>query len=348
MRILVANSQTPFVRGGAEMLADSLIAALREAGHEAELVTMPFKWYPAAGIPAAMLAARLMEVGEWCGGSVDRLIGLKFPAYLMRHPQKVLWLLHQYRGAYDLWGTPIGDLSNAPDGRVARDAIKLADETLIPECRAIYTISRNVSQRLERFNGIASTPLYHPPPGAGRFRQAPAEDFFFCPGRLNPTKRQHVIVAAMRLCREPVRVVFAGADDSPGYADELQKLCEAGGLGGRAVWRGIVDEEEKLGLYARCLAVLVPPLDEDYGYVTLEAMLSAKPVVTCSDSGGPLDFVTDAETGFVCEPDGESLAVALDTLWRDRGRARALGQAGLSEYHALGLGWPSVIERLLA
>jgi glycosyltransferase involved in cell wall biosynthesis len=348
MRILVANSQTPFVRGGAEMLADSLISALHEAGHEAELVTMPFKWYPAANIRAGMLAARLMEVGEWCGGSVDRLIGLKFPAYLMRHPQKVLWLLHQYRGAYDLWGTEIGDLSNAPEGRVARDAIRLADETLIPECRAVYTISRNISQRLERYNGIASTPLYHPPPGAERFRQAPAEDFFFCPGRLNPTKRQHLIIDAMRRCREKVRVVFTGANDSSEYADDLRAHCAAGDLGGRVVWGGIVDEEEKLGLYARCLAVLVTPLDEDYGYVTLEAMLSGKPVVTCTDSGGPLDFVTDSETGHICEPTGESLAVALDALWRDRSRARALGQAGLSQYRALGLDWPGVIERLLA
>ena len=98
MRVVVANVQTPFVRGGAEMLADSLLAALGEAGHSAELVRFPFKWYPTERIGEAMLAARLMELDEWVGGSIDRLIGLKFPAYLIRHPEKVLWLLHQYRG----------------------------------------------------------------------------------------------------------------------------------------------------------------------------------------------------------------------------------------------------------
>ena len=91
----MANVQTPFVRGGAEMLADSLLQALQAAGHTAEIVTMPFKWYPAERIADGMLAARLMEVDQWCGGGIDRLIGLKFPAYLMRHPNKVLWLLHR-------------------------------------------------------------------------------------------------------------------------------------------------------------------------------------------------------------------------------------------------------------
>ena len=218
MRVLVANVQTPFVRGGAEMLADSLLGALREAGHEAEIVTMPFKWYPAARIPEAMLAARLMEVQECCAGAVDRLIGLKFPSYLMRHPNKVLWLLHQYRGAYDLWNTEIGDLDNAPDGRHVREAIRQADDALIGQCRAVFTISRTVSERLQHFNRIDSTPLHHPPPGAARFYGLAAEDFLFCPGRINESKRQGLVVEALALCREPVRVVFTGVTDSAPYA----------------------------------------------------------------------------------------------------------------------------------
>jgi glycosyltransferase involved in cell wall biosynthesis len=346
--VVVANVQTPFVRGGAEMLADSLIAALIEAGHSAELVTMPFKWYPTDRIGDAMLAARLMEVDKWVGGSIDRLIGLKFPAYLMRHPNKVLWLLHQYRGAYDLWDKPVGDLGNAPQGRAMRDAIQRADEALIPECRRIYTISRNVSDRLQRYNGIASRPLYHPPPDVERFRQEQAEDFLYCPGRINPTKRQHLIVEALLLCQEKVRVVFSGLNDSAEYAAKIERRTEAGRLGDRVAWRGRVSEDEKYTLYARCLAVLVPPIDEDYGYVTLEAMASAKPVITCIDSGGPLDFVHQGETGAICDPTPASLAQAMDVLWRDRARAREQGQAGLMRYRSLNLNWPDVVGQLLA
>jgi glycosyltransferase involved in cell wall biosynthesis len=266
----------------------------------------------------------------------------------MRHPSKVLWLVHQYRGAYDLWGSDIGDLNQAPDGRAVRDAIRSADRELLPECRAIYTISKNVSDRLRRFNDIASRPLYHPPPGAERFRSEAAEDFLFCPGRINPTKRQHLIVKAMSLCREPVRVVFSGTVDATAYAQTLREACERAGLGDRVQWAGVVSEADKLGLYARCLGVIVPPLDEDYGYVTLEAMLSAKPVLTCTDSGGPLDFVIDGETGAVCQPEPEALAIAMDRLWRDRRRTGALGKAGLVRYRDLGLDWSGVISHLLA
>ena len=345
---MIANVQTPFVRGGAEMLAESLLGALHEAGHEAEIVTMPFKWYPAARIPEAMLAARLMEVDQWCGGSIDRLIGLKFPAYLMRHPHKLLWLLHQYRGAYDLWGTEIGDLSNAPDGRHARAAIRLADDQLLSECRAVFTISRNVSERLQRYNGIASRPLHHPPPGAERFHGGAAEDFLFCPGRINESKRQHLVVEALILCREPVRVVFSGVTDAADYAAGLRQRGVEAGLGDRVQWRGLVDEAEKIALYGRCLGVVVPPVDEDYGYVTLEAMLSCKPVLTCADSGGPLDFVLDGETGAVADAEPAALAEAMDRLWRDRARARTLGLAGRERYRALGLDWTSVLGQLLA
>ena len=329
------------------MLADSLVAALVEAGHEAELVTMPFKWYPACRIPEAMLAARLMEVGEWAGGSIDRLIALKFPAYLMRHPDKVLWLLHQYRGAYDLWGSEIGDLFNAPDGRPVRDSVRLADDIVIPEARAVFTISRNVSDRLLRFNNIASRPLYHPPPNAGSFRQEAAEDFLLCPGRINPSKRQDLVLEALLLCREKVRVVFTGAVDAVEYAEGLMHHSASTGLGDRVHWSGNVEEDVKISLYAHCLGVLVPPVDEDYGYVTLEAMLSAKPVVTCTDSGGPLDFVLDGETGLICPPTPAALARAMDRLWQERAGARDLGQAGYARYRDLGLNWQGVIQELL-
>ena len=229
-----------------------------------------------------------------------------------------------------------------------RDSIRHTDKALIPECRGIYTISRNVSDRLQRFNGIASRPLYHPPPNADRFRQEAAEDYLYCPGRINPTKRQHLVVEALSLCREQVRVVFTGANDAASYATETEKLAEAGRLGNRVAWRGVVSEDDKYTLYARCLGVLVPPIDEDYGYVTLEAMLSAKPVITCSDSGGPLDFVHDAETGTICDPTPASLARAMDALWRDRTRAREQGLLGLERYRSLDLNWPEVVQQLLA
>ena len=346
MRVAVATVQVPFVRGGAEMLAENLCTALRTAGHEAEIVSVPFRWYPADTIPQQMLACRLLDLTESMGTRIDRVIGLKFPAYLIPHPDKVQWILHQHRGAYDLWEQHWGDLYGAPGGAEARDAIRMADTRLIPQARRVFTISRNVATRLRHYNGIAAQPLYHPPPLAGRYHDGPAEDYLLMPSRLNGPKRQDLIVDALARTRHPVRVVFIGAADDSGWADGVVARAHAVAPG-RTTWLGAVPDERKIELLAAAIAVLVPPLDEDYGYVTLEAMLSARAVITCSDSGGPLEFVEHGRNGLVCEPDARALADAMDQLWAGREWARAMGAEGLAIYRALGLSWDHVVQCLL-
>ncbi|MFN2454458.1 MAG: glycosyltransferase family 4 protein [Pyrinomonadaceae bacterium] len=349
MRILIATTQVPFIRGGAELLAEGLQDALRAAGHEAEIVNIPFRWYPPEKILDHLLACRLLDVTEFAGTPIDLLIGLKFPAYLIKHPNKVLWILHQHRTAYDLWDhATLGDLIHSPRGIEVRDAIRRADQQLIPEARAVFALSENVAKRLENFCGITSAPLYPPPPEAEKFYSAPAEDYLFFPSRLSQPKRQSLVLEALRLTREPVQVRFAGTADTLSYAAELQTLAARLRVDARCAWLGAITEEEKRRLYALALGVIFPPVDEDYGYVTLEAMLAAKPVITCADSGGPLEFVRAGETGFVAAPTPESLAKAMDELWRDRARAKLFGEQGLARYRALDIGWPKLIGKLLA
>jgi glycosyltransferase involved in cell wall biosynthesis len=348
MRVVIATAQVPFIHGGAEILAEQLLHALQFEGHEAELVAIPFQWYPPERILDHILACRLLDVTESMGTPVDRLIGLKFPAYFMPHPHKVLWLLHQHRTAYDLWGHPLGDLIRFPNGPQIRDAIREADRRLLPQARRIFTISRNVSNRLKTFCRIDSTPLYHPPQNAERFYSQEAESYFFFPSRFQPLKRQAVVLEALALTGQPVVVRFAGVADAPPYREELQDLARKLKVDRRVEWLGHVSEEEKRTLYARALGVIFPPLDEDYGYVTLEAMLAAKPVITCTDSGGPLEFVLDGKTGLVTEPTPAALAAAMDELWANRRRAKFLGKAGCAHYHGLEISWPSVVRRLLS
>lgn len=347
MRVAIASVQVPFVRGRAEMLAESLCGELRAAGHEAEIVTLPFKWYPAERIADHMLACRMVDLAASGPGRIDRVIALKFPAYLMPHPDKVVWLLHQHRGAYDLWGSPLGDLTAAPQGAHLRMTIRDADRVALPEARTIYTLSANVSGRLAQHCGIASTPLYHPPPGAERIETGEYGDYLLFPSRLNPAKRQVLALAALAHTRRPVRLVFIGGADTPEYARQVQRQAEAEGLGGRVTWLGAVAEAKKRALYAGARAVVFPPVDEDYGYVGLEAMLAGKAMVTCTDSGGPLEFVRDGETGIVCAPTPESLAEAFDRLWADPGLAARLGRAARDRYHDMGIGWERVLECLL-
>ena len=348
LRILIATVRVPFVNGGAEIHAEGLCRALREAGHRAEIIAIPFKWYPPERIVDHILACRLLDLSETVGVAVDRLIGLKFPAYLIPHPRKVIWLLHQHRQAYDLWQHPLNDLHRYPNGDEVRAAIHRADCELIPQARHVFANSRNVAGRLQTFCGVQAAPLYHPPQDAARFYTRPAEDFLYFPSRINPLKRQDLVLEALAQTRLPVRVYFSGSAEEPAFERKCVALARKNGCADRVQWLGSVSEEEKRDLYARSLGVLFPPVDEDYGYITLEAMLAQKPVITCKDSGGPLEFVVHHQTGIVAEPTLEALAAAMDSLWEDRERARQWGEAGRQRYDDLHIDWSRVVEKLLA
>ncbi len=342
LRVLIATTRVPFIEGGAELHAEGLRRALAEAGHKTEILSIPFKWYPPERILDQMLACRLMGAGE-----ADCLIGLKFPAYLIPHANKVVWLLHQHRQAYELWQHSMGDLHAYSSGAGVRQAIHRADMELLPQAQRLYANSRNVAARLKLYCGIDAAPLYHPPPDAPNLHDGPAEDFLYFPSRINPLKRQRLVIEALSYTRTKVRVCFSGFGVEPGYDQACLALARKLKVQKRMEWLGVVSEEAKRELYARSLGVLFPPLDEDYGYVTLEAMLSSKPVITCEDSGGPLEFVLDRQTGLICEPTPEAMAAAMDELWENRGAAREWGEAGRERYRGLRIDWGTVLEKLL-
>jgi glycosyltransferase involved in cell wall biosynthesis len=293
-----------------------------------------------------MLACRLLDLTEVNGDKVDLMIGLKFPAYLIPHPRKVLWLLHQHRAAYDLWDSPLGDLARDPVGAQVREAVARADRNLIPEAERVFTISHNVTGRLGNYCRIPAATLYHPPPGAEDFYCADAQDYLFFPSRLWHSKRQSLVIEALARTKHAVRVRFAGTADSPGYEEELRDDTKRLGVHDRIRWEGAISEAAKRRLYAEALGIVYPPVDEDYGYVTLEAMLASKPVVTCADSGGTLEFVAHHKTGIVAEPTPAALAAALDYLWAHRDQAHAWGLAARERYEALGISWSNVVNRL--
>jgi glycosyltransferase involved in cell wall biosynthesis len=348
MRVVVVTVQVPFVQGGAEILAEELCLALEEQGHFAEIVKLPFKWLPPERILDQMLASRLFDVSESHGQPIDRVIGLKFPAYFVPHPSKFLWILHQHRQAYELWEHPLGDLAQFPNGTLVRDAVREADCRLIPEAEQIFTISRNVSSRLRKYCGIDSEPLYHPPRNANSFFCGDQGDYLLFPSRINQAKRQDLVVEAVAKTRQPVKVRFVGSADDSEYANSLRQTIRVLGVEDRILFDGQVNERKKVELYAHSSGVIFTPVDEDYGYITLEAMLSSKPVICCSDSGGPLEFVIPSQTGYVVPPSPECLADAMDTIWADRSNAKRLGRAGRDRFEELEISWTNVVERLVS
>jgi glycosyltransferase involved in cell wall biosynthesis len=348
MRIIIATVRVPFVHGGAENLAEGLREALLAAGHEVEILALPFRWHPAERILDQMLAWRLLDLADGPHSATDLVIGLKFPAYLIPAENKVIWLIHQHRQAYEMWGHDAGDLDRSPHGLQVRSAIRHADESLVPQARAVYTIAGNVSRRLKLFNGIESEPLYHPPKNADKFYCGRQQPYLFFPSRLGQDKRQWLVLQALAHTREKVCVRFAGSAGNPAHVHRLQQAAHKLGVQDRTAWLGWVDEEEKRKQYAHARAVVFPPRDEDYGYITLEAMLSSKPVITCRDSGGPLEFVAHEQTGLVVDPTPDALAEALDVTWRERDRMREYGAAARARYLSLDISWSNVARKLAA
>jgi glycosyltransferase involved in cell wall biosynthesis len=341
VRIAVCLPQVPFLHGGAEVLAQTLVEELGRRDHEAALVTIPYKWYPGARVLSQAFLWRLLDLEESDGRPIDLVIATKFPSYVVRHPNKVVWLVHQFRQAYELDRTELGEYGEKAFDRATRRAVHRLDATALGEARKLFAISANVASRLERSLGLAAEVL-PPPPQPLDYRCEEYGDFVLSVGRLDKAKRIDLLLAAAA-SRDAGEVVIVG--DGPDR-ERLERLSGEHDLNGRVTFLGRVDGERLADLYARCLAVYYAPVDEDLGLVPFEAFRSEKPVITTSDAGAPAEIVVDRESGVVCEPTAAAVAEAFDWIAADRERARQLGRSGKAV--AERATWDAVIERLLA
>lgn len=344
MKVLIVNNMAPFVWGGAEALADHLQNNLIHTGHEAEILRIPFQWEPATGIPAQMHLVNALELKN-----VDHVIALKFPAYLIRHPKKTFWLLHQYRQAYDLFDAGQTNLPSNEEGEAIRAFIKTADNECFAQARHIYTNSAVTQQRLLKYNGFHADVLLPPVNDPELFAGGPYGDYIFAGGRVNGMKRQHLLIEAMLHTKANVKLLVAGPPDTPGEAQKLQEMvCDLK-----------LQDRVKLDLrflprstYAQYVneaaAVAYLPFDEDsLGYVAMEAATAKKPIITTVDSGGILGLVKNEETGWVSEANSQTLARAMDEVFANTQTLEQYGQAARQTWDALGVNWPQTLQALL-
>ena len=114
----------------------------------------------------------------------------------------------------------------------------------------------------------------------------------------------------------------------------------------RVTFAGRLSDQEMIDHLARCRAVVFPPFNEDYGFVTVEAFMCGKPVITCADSGGPSELVRDDQNGYVTDPTPEALAGAMRKLIDDRNLATRMGEEG--HRMASAMTWSDAVRQLLA
>ncbi len=331
----------PFARGGAEIMTDSLVGELRARGHEADLVTVPFKWYPGARVLTQAFLWRLLDLDEADGQKIDLVIATKFPSYVVRHPEKRVWLIHQFRQAYELDRNDLGQFGESPEDRAVRRKVQELDRVALREASRLFAISQNVAGRLERSTGLVAEVVSHPPQDLA-YRCESYGDFVLSASRLDRAKRIDLLLEAVALDPSLRAVVVSDGPDG----ERLRRLSSERGLNGRVEFRGRVSAGELADLYARCLTVYYAPVDEDFGMGPYESFLSEKPVITTTDAGGPLDVVHDRQTGLVVAPEPAAIAQAAAWLRDHPDDAATFGRSGKAL--AVEVTWDRAIARLLS
>jgi glycosyltransferase involved in cell wall biosynthesis len=342
--VIVATSSPPFAEGGHIVMARELVRALEEHGHAASLVVTPQNRFGRQG--SAYLAAWCTDVGlAHEDRKVDQVISLRCPAYAVRHERHVVWLNHRMREYYDLWEQFASHLSFRASikERVRRALVHRVDRYLLTKrVQRLFVISATVQARLQKWGGLRSEVLHVPPPRR-EYRCDGYDDYLFGVSRLTPLKRYDLVLRALA---EPIAAGIRCVIGGDGIElDALRKLRSQLDLDDRVELIGRIDDATLIRHLARCRGVVFAPFNEDYGFVTVEAYCSGKPVLTCHDSGGPAELVRDGETGFVTDPAPEALARAMRTIVDDRTRAMRLGEAGAAI--AARMTWAGALQKLL-
>ena len=328
---ILAPTSTSNETGGAERFYQGLLTAIQEKVAYAELISLPTD-----ESTFECIQSNYDKWGSLDLSSFDMVISTKAPTYVINHPRHVLYLVHTIRVFYDMFDEIF---PNANDIVLKqREKIQSLDTEAISKIKKCYAIGHEVAARLKKWNNLDAEVL-HPPLGVDVFRQDKSEEYFFMPGRLHSWKRVDLAIRAVKVSKLPLKLVIAGT----GEAEADLKALAAGDS--RIVFLGRVSDDELVELYSKALAVIFVPLREDYGYVTLEAFKSGKPVITCTDSGEPLQFIKNGKSGFICNPDPKNISSAMEQVLSDKEKMIEMGQNGMKSIAHIT--WSNVANKLL-
>lgn len=344
MRIALVNTISPFIRGGAEILVDDLKDQLERRGHQVILFRLPFPNAYQTDLPKLMLAAKLLDFTVY-----DRVIAFKFPAYCVCHSHKTLWMFHQFRQVYDLFGKTDG-LADNEETRALKEIITNFDCMEIGDTEHLFVISGEVESRLHQYNGLASEIMTPPLLNTEQYHAGEYGDYLYYPSRINSLKRQLLAVEALHHTKTAVKLILDGICPDPEYDAEIQNTIAKYHLEDRVSYENRwVSDEEKIEKYSKCLgAVCIPYLEDSCSFVTYEAFYSEKPVIACTDSGGTKYFIEDGKNGYFAEPTPQSLAEKMDLLYLNKENAAAMGRCGRDTFLKRNITWDETIRRLLA
>lgn len=344
MKVAIINAQVPFVWGGAEEMAQNLTKYLRNVGVDAHLIRIPMNWEPYERLLDEALLSKMLRLDNF-----DRVIASKFPSYGIPHRDMRIWLIHQYRQAYDLWDEGHSNIPNTNRGTEVRQAIHNFDRLAFESAKRLACVAEPIRNRLKHYMNIDAPVCLVPVNDEELFFDSGRENYIFAGGRVNGAKRQHLLLQALALVKSDVRLVICGPPDGHDDADRLERLVKELDLGYKVKLDLRFARRSEIADYVNnSLAVAYLPFREDsVGYVTAEAFLAKKPVLTTTDSGGVLDLVKDGYSGLVVDPEPEQLAEAIDFLAAGRTRCIRMGQTAFDVWQSRGITWSRSVSMLI-
>jgi glycosyltransferase involved in cell wall biosynthesis len=377
---LVAPSPVPLAIGGAENLWWGLLEHLnRRTIHSADLIKLPTPERSFWEVVESYKRWAALDVSGY-----DLVISGKYPAWMVDHERHVCYMLHPLRGLYDTYpcewpgryvsdhpevrgllaliegpnrGRPalqecferlaaIRARADVPDqafafpGPLIRQLVQFFDDVGLRYggAKRLVALSQTVAQRPGYFPASEVVPVAHAPSQL-RCIYRPRGRYLFTVSRLDVPKRIDLLIRAMEHVDADIELRIAG------IGPHEPALRELAGADHRISFAGFLNDAELAEAYSGARAVLFVPYQEDYGFITLEAMLSGKPVVTTTDAGGPTELIEDGVNGLVTAPDPAAIGEAMTILARKPRRARAMGRAGRAR--AAGITWERVVSTLL-
>lgn len=145
MKILIVQTKQLFKLHPSQAFVTDLQQQLITAGYESEILSIPFKTENPEQITSQILMMRALELEN-----VDCVIALQFPAYFIRHPHKIIWLLEEHHHPFDF---------NKPLDSSLGKVIHNADIESFTESRHLFTSSISMQKQLAHYHTLKTTIL---------------------------------------------------------------------------------------------------------------------------------------------------------------------------------------------
>lgn len=373
---IVAPSPVPFAIGGAEKLWWGLQNHINQyTSHQCELIKIPVKENNFWNLMDAYYRFHQLDVSSY-----DLVITGKYPSWMVRHDNHCLYMLHCLRGLYDTYhftGLPLefsttqkaarelldfmtNDLSDIDaffhllfglrndstipssvfdfPGPFVRKIIHFLDKKAMKNVNNFAAISLTVANRKEYFPVNADVKTIYPPSNLHSFKNSSC-DYFFTASRLDEPKRVKMIVEAYLQSNTSIPLKIAGTGPAE---DEIKTLAKGDN---RIEFLGYISDEELIEYYAKSYAVIFIPYEEDYGLITIEAMMSEKPVITFTDCGGVTEFVEDGKSGFISDPTTGDLKKSIEKAATSKEQIIKMGRH--AKLKVKNITWENSVKKLL-